>query len=116
MKTEKKNNGIEDYDFVTVDNEEDETLEDVVSGKEIGTSISLGYDFYDRKTGELLTTPRKMKISDIIEIKKPYEIDDKHVFTEGDIVSIKGQLYKVLVTHTINEENANNFDTFYELM
>jgi len=117
MKIEKRNNKLVDYDYIAVDDEETDDLVESESMQSVGTEIALGYDYYDRRTGEKLKNPKKLKVQDILELKSSEKInngkENKHLFKEGDLVIIKGVVYTVLVSHYIYEENANNFDIFY---
>jgi len=122
MKTSTKNNGLFDYTFVQAD--KNKFLIEIGNQAELGTEIALGYDYYDRKTGELLPEKRKLETGNILEVWNYDDITDKEsenynpnqVFTAGEMILKDGKIYKVLLTHWLYQVTDSNFDTFYQIV
>jgi len=120
MKIQTKNNGLSDYTLVQSD--ANKFLIEIGSASVLGAEIALGYDYYDRKTGELLPEKRKLETGNILEVWNYDDITDKEsenynpnrVFTAGEMILKGGKIYKVLLTHWLYQVTDDNFDTFYQ--
>jgi hypothetical protein len=111
MTTETKNNGLFDFPHITAD--ENKILIHIGSAKDAGSEISLGYDHYDRATGELLPEPVLLRTEDIMEAWNDSELEEKAVITAGELILIGETVYKAIITHH-KYDVGENFATFYQ--
>jgi len=119
MKTETRNNGLFDYTYIEAD--ANKYLIEIGNQAELGTSVALGYDYYDRKTGKLLPAKRKLETGNILEVwnyddianKESENYNPNQVFTAGEMALKEGKIYKVKLTHFLYQV-GDSFDTFYQ--
>lgn len=111
MKTETKNNGL--FDYTSIQAGENRLLIEIGNCAEIGNGVALGYDYYDRKTRELLPERRKLETANVLEVWNYLELDNNQVLNAGEMILKDGEIYKVKLTHFLYQV-LNNFDTFYQ--
>jgi len=111
MKTETRNNKLFDYQHIQAD--ANKFLIEIGNQAELGTEIDLGYDYYDRKTGKLLSEKQKLETGNILEVWNYDELDSNQVLTAGEMILKEGKIYKVKLTHFLYQV-VDNFDTFYQ--
>jgi len=111
MKIETKNNGLFDYQHIKSD--ANKFLIEIGNQAELGAEIDLGYDYYDRKTGKLLSEKRKLETGNILEVWNYGELDSNQVLTAGEMILKDDKIYKVKLTHFLYQV-GDNFDTFYQ--
>jgi len=104
------------YPYTYLQADPNKILVEIGNMDSVGINIGLGYDYYDRKTGQKLTNPIKLDVGNIMEIWN-YDsttISTNQVFNAGEYILKNGLIYKVLLTHYKYQATDSNFSTFYQ--
>jgi len=103
------------YPYASIKADNNKILIEIGNMYSYGTEISSGYEYYDRKTGEKLTSPKKLEAGNIMEVwdYDSDKISTNQVFNAGEYILKAGIIYKVLLTHYKYQVTDGNFSTLY---
>ena len=113
MEKQLKNNGLREYLYLSA--EQGKILVEIGNAGVVGEDVSLGKDYYDRKTGELLASPRELAEANVMEISRYDCVKTDDVLSAGSFVLIEDVIYKVILTH-YRYQVTDNFDIFYQIV